>query len=123
MTKEKRRTNRINQTEKIWYESKKRFRGADYSGIDIQHIYDNHHPKGKVGKLGGNNKTLFPEWMGLPDLEKCVIRVWKQREKSKTTENSILYKGFDFATKIFVAIRFNPVSKIIETAYPISPKK
>ncbi len=61
--------------------------------------------------------------MGLPDLEKCVVRVWKVRKKSKTTENSILYKGFDSQTKIFIAIRFNPVSKIIETAYPIYPKK
>jgi hypothetical protein len=31
--------------------------------------------------------------MGLPDLEKCVVRVWKVRKKSKTTENSILSEG------------------------------
>ena len=123
MTKAKLGKNSLNRTEKIWHESRKRFRGADYSAIDIQHIYDNHHPEGKGVKLDGNKKTLFPKWMTLPNLEKGVIRVWKIREKLRTTGNSILYKGFDSQTKIFIAIRFNSVSKTIETAYPIYPEK
>ncbi len=114
---------RTNKAEQIWARSRGQFRGGNYSAIDINHIYESHHPYGIIAKNANCRKSLFPISMSKKDIELCIYRAWKYRNKIKTQQARIFFIGFDKCTRITVEIWFNKDTKIIETAYPVSPNQ
>ncbi len=120
---------KANKFERAWAERRGSFKGVKYKGIDIDHIYDSHHPCGTAAKHKECQKTMFPMSMSKKGLKSCIDRGWKNRIRLKTRkrkqgENSrVHYKGIDERTGIMMAICFNTDTQIIETAYPIHPNK
>lgn len=118
-----------NKFELAWAERRGSFKGVKCKGMDIDHIYNSHHPYGTAAKHKECQKTMFPESMSKKGLISCIARGWKNRIKLKTRrrkygENSrVHYKGFDEVTGIMMVICFNMDTQIIETAYPIHPNK
>jgi hypothetical protein len=113
-----------NKIERGWAKSRSKFRGSSYSDIDINHIYERHHPHGLVAKNPNCTKSMFPASMSKKDIESCVSRAWKNRDKIKTQQGECprnIFVGFDKWTRITVKMYFNKNTKIIETAYPIYP--
>lgn len=102
-----------------------KFRGPRANGVDIDHIYDNHHPNGKIAMQRGPSNSLFPELWTKEDIEKCVWRAWGRRKKNKTqsklpgSDQRIRYRGVDPDSGLTLEIWYNRESKIIETAYPL----
>jgi len=106
-------------------EKSSKFRGARANSANIDHIYDRHHPQGKIAIMRGSNNDLFPEEWTKEDIEKCVWRAWNNREKIKPQpeapglDRRIKYRGIDSESGITLEIWYNCNQKIIETAYPL----
>jgi transcription antitermination factor NusA-like protein len=101
------------------------YQGPAAHKINTEHIYDGHHPNGKVARTKGSKKDLFPSDMTKNGIEKCVGRAWKAgRKRIKKQEIPgedirFLYKGTDPKTHLTLKMWYNAITKTIETAWPI----
>jgi RHS repeat-associated protein len=102
-------------------------RGPALKGIDIDHIYSNHHPSGAGAQQSGN-KDLFPESWTKNDIMSALRQAWTSRQRIQTREartaegdyyTTIKYRGYDPGSGRTIEMRFNAETGIMETAYPV----
>lgn len=110
---------KINKIEQTWH----RYQGPAAYSIDIDHIYDKHHPQGKDARNKECKKDLFPDWMNKNEIQHCVSRAWKAGRKKIETQadfdTRVRYRATDPKTRMTLEIWYHLSQRTILTAYPI----